>query len=64
MSETLRHWLPVVAVLAVFAERMREVFARREVVAGKKQESLTFNLFMLCGLLIVAGGIAEYFLRL
>src|SRR4030095_14339258 len=63
MIEFMHHWLPIVAVLAVFAERMREVFAKRQTVAGQTQEKLTFNLFMLCGLLIVGGGIAEYLLR-
>jgi protein-S-isoprenylcysteine O-methyltransferase Ste14 len=56
-------YLPVIATLLVFAERMREVATKRQVVAGKRKETLTFNLFMLCGLLIVAGGISEYFLR-
>jgi protein-S-isoprenylcysteine O-methyltransferase Ste14 len=63
MPEFLRHWLPIFAVLAVFAERMREVFAKRQTVPGKTPEKLTFNLFMICGLAIVAGGIAEYLLR-
>ena len=62
MIEQLLHWLPVAAALAVFAERMREVAAKRETVPGKTQEKLTFNLFMLCGVLIVAGGVAEYLL--
>jgi protein-S-isoprenylcysteine O-methyltransferase Ste14 len=63
MSEFLRHWLPIFAVLAVFAERMREVFTRRETVPGKTPEKLTFNLFMICGLAIVVGGIVDYLLR-
>lgn len=63
MPESLYHWLPILAVLAVFIERMREVFARRETIPGRKQESVTFNLFMLCGLLMVGGGIAEYLWR-
>lgn len=63
MPERFYHWLPIIAVLAVFAERMREVFAKRQTVPGKTQEKLTFNLFMLCGLAIVVGGIVEYLLR-
>jgi protein-S-isoprenylcysteine O-methyltransferase Ste14 len=51
------------AVFACFAERMREVFAKRQTVPGKTPEKLTFNLFMFCGVAIVAGGIAEYLLR-
>lgn len=63
MVDALLTHLPVLAVLAAFAERMREVFTRREVVAGKKKESLTFRLFMLCGVAIVGFGIAEYYFR-
>ena len=57
---SLLHYLPIVTVLAIFAERMREVSAKRETVPGKTQEKLTFNLFMLCGVAIVVAGIAEY----
>ena len=63
MTDFVYHHLPVLAVLAVFAERMREVFTKRQTVAGQKKETLTFNLFMLCGQLIVVGGITEYYLR-
>jgi protein-S-isoprenylcysteine O-methyltransferase Ste14 len=63
MPEFVQYHLPVLATLLVFAERMREVFTKRAVVPGKTKETLTFNLFMLCGLLIVAGGITEYYLR-
>ena len=62
MLEFILYQLPVVATLLVFTARMREVFTKREVVAGKRLETLTFNLFMVCGLLIVVGGIAEYYL--
>jgi protein-S-isoprenylcysteine O-methyltransferase Ste14 len=61
MIDLLYRYLPVIAVLIVFGERMREVFAKRQTVPGKTVEKLTFNLFMLCGVLIVIGGIAEYF---
>lgn len=63
MPPFLEFHLPVIATVAVFAERMREVFTKRAVVAGKKQESVTFTLFMLCGVAMVAGGIAEYYAR-
>ncbi len=56
----LEHYLPIAAVLLIFAERMREVSTNRKTIPGKKRESATFNLFMLCGVLIVAGGITEY----
>lgn len=60
MSELINQWLPVAAVIIIFGERMREVFAKRETVRGKTKETLTFNLFMLCGVLIVAAGITEH----
>jgi protein-S-isoprenylcysteine O-methyltransferase Ste14 len=63
MLDFVYQHLPVLAVVAVFAERMREVFAKRTVVSGQKKETLTFTLFMLCGQLIVLGGIAEYYVR-
>jgi protein-S-isoprenylcysteine O-methyltransferase Ste14 len=63
MNEFFQHYLPVIAVLLIFAERMREVFAKRQTVPGKTVEKLTFNLFMLCGVLIVVCGITEYFWR-
>lgn len=63
MNTDAAHLLPIAAAAAVFFARMAEVFTKREVVAGKKQESVTFRLFMLCGVLIVAGGITEFLLR-
>lgn len=63
MNTDLAHLLPPVAALTVFLARMSEVFTKREVVAGKRFESVTFRLFMLCGILIVGGGITEFFLR-
>jgi protein-S-isoprenylcysteine O-methyltransferase Ste14 len=63
MVDVLLSHLPACAVLVAFLERMREVFTRRDVVAGAKKESLTFRLFMFCGVAIVAGGLAEYYLR-
>jgi protein-S-isoprenylcysteine O-methyltransferase Ste14 len=62
MNEFLYRYLPVITVLLFFAERMREVFKKRQTVPGKTVEKLTFNLFMLCGALIVVCGVAEYIL--
>ena len=59
MLDFIYQHLPPITVALIFAERMREVFAKRNVVAGKTQETLTFNLFMLCGMLIVAGQVAN-----
>ena len=63
MNTDAAHLLPPAAALAVFLARMLEVFTKREVVAGKKFESVTFRLFMLCGILIVVGGIVEFYAR-
>ena len=59
-AETL---IPIITVLAFWIERMREVAKRRNVLPGRVQEKLSFKLFMLCGLLIVFGGIAEFLWR-
>ena len=63
MTTYSAHLVPLAAVGVIYLARMSEVFAKREVVAGKRFESVTFRLFMLCGILIVAGGIAEFLLR-
>ena len=63
MNPALAHHLPIAAVVAIYLARMAEVFTKRDVVAGKRQESVTFTIFMLCGPLIVGGGIAEFHLR-
>lgn len=63
MTADSAHLVPLIAVGVAYLARMSEVFAKREVVAGKRFESVTFRLFMLCGILIVAGGIAEFLLR-
>jgi protein-S-isoprenylcysteine O-methyltransferase Ste14 len=55
--------LPLATVVLVYLARMSEVFTKRDVIPGKRFESVTFRLFMLCGILIVAGGIAEFLLR-
>ena len=63
MTADLAHLLPLAAVTVCFVARMAEVFTKREVVAGKKREGVTFRLFMLCGMLATFGGIAEFLLR-
>lgn len=63
MNLSASHILPPAVASVFFIARMAEVFTKREVVAGKRQENVTFTLFMLCGILILAGGLAEFFLR-
>ena len=56
-------FIPILTALAVWLARMREVATKRRVIPGRPVEKLTFNLFMLCGLLIIFGGIAEFIMR-
>lgn len=63
MSLTPDVLIPLVTVAIIYGERMREVATKRETIAGERKETLTFNLFMLCGVLIIVGGIAEFLLR-
>ena len=63
MNADAAHLVPPVVASVFFLARMAEVSTKREVVAGKKREGVTFLLFMLCGFLIIGGGIAEFFLR-
>ncbi len=63
MNLDTAHIVPPVVASVFFLARMAEVSTKREVVAGKKREGVTFLLFMLCGFLIIGGGIAEFFLR-
>jgi protein-S-isoprenylcysteine O-methyltransferase Ste14 len=55
--------LPIVSVLVIFFARMLEVGTKRDVIAGKVRESLTFRLFLLAGVLMVGGGITEFVLK-
>ncbi len=63
MNLDASHIVPPLAAIAFFGARMAEVFAKREVVSGKRKESVTFTLFMVCGILILAGGLTEFFAR-
>ncbi len=57
-------YLPIVTVIIVYAVRIAEVKAKRDTVAGKVQENLTFNLFLMIGTIMTFGSVAEYiFLR-
>ena len=59
----LERWLPVVAVLAIYAVRMAELGARRDTIPGPVRERWTLRLFMLAGTLMIVGGSGEYFFR-
>jgi protein-S-isoprenylcysteine O-methyltransferase Ste14 len=58
--QALIPYIPLIAVLIVYVTRMVEVTKKREVIPGKKQESLTFNLFMIVGTVMTFGSVAEY----
>lgn len=55
--------LSILSVLIVYAARMAEVRTKRDTVAGPVRETWTFRLFMLAGLVMVGGGIAEHLWR-
>lgn len=57
--DILWSYLPIAVALVIFLERIREVGTKRATVPGARQETLTFNLFMVCGIAMIAGGIAE-----
>ena len=58
-------YLPIIALAVVYAIRIKEIFAKRSTVAGKVQENLTFNLFLIIGTVMTFGSLAEYvFLRM
>jgi len=55
--------LPAGSVVAIYAARMVELRAKRDTIRGPVRETLTLRLFMLTGTLMLAGSIAEFFLR-
>lgn len=63
MKMDAAHLVPIATVLVLYVVRMVELSAKRDTVPGRKTQSVTFQLFMLCGILIVVGGIAEFVLR-
>lgn len=63
MTELLAKYAPILATALIYGARMRELATKRRLVPGEREETLTLKLFVLCGALMVIGGIAEYFLR-
>ena len=55
IMQALIPYLPIIAVIVVYAVRIAEVRAKRQTVAGKVQETTTFNLFLIIGTLIDLG---------
>lgn len=62
MSLYLRY-LPIVLVLTIVLERVRELRTSRESIPGVRKETLSLNLFLLCGTVVIFGCIAEYVWR-
>ena len=54
--------LPIVSALLIFLARLVELATKRQTVPGPIKENLTLRLFLLTGVLMVAGSLAEYFL--
>lgn len=61
--ELYLRYLPIVLVLIIVLERVRELRTNRQIVAGVRKESLSFNLFVLCGTVVTFGCVAEYVWR-
>jgi protein-S-isoprenylcysteine O-methyltransferase Ste14 len=55
--------LPIISATVIFLARMAELATKRQTVPGPVKENLTFRLFMLAGVLMFAGSLAEFFLR-
>ncbi len=53
-------YLPILAVVVVYAIRIAEIKTKRDTVAGKVQENLTFQLFFIIGTVMTFGSVAEY----
>jgi len=59
---TLAGVLPIASALIIFLARLAELATKRKTVAGPVKENLTFRLFMLAGVLMVAGSLTEFIL--
>ncbi len=53
-------YLPIVAVIIVYAVRIAEVKKKRQTIPGIVQETRTFNLFLIIGTVMTFGSVAEY----
>ena len=54
------YYLPILVAAVVYLVRIMEVKRKRDTVAGKVQENLTFQLFLIIGTLMTFGSVAEY----
>ena len=56
-------YLPIVLVLTIVLERVRELRTHRQTIPGVRKETLSLNLFLLCGFVVTFGCLAEYVWR-
>jgi protein-S-isoprenylcysteine O-methyltransferase Ste14 len=56
-------FIPIFVAVAIYIVRLREIKAKRDVIAGKVRENLTLLLFMIVGSVTFLGALAEYWLR-
>ena len=56
-------YLPIVLVLTIVLERVRELRTNRQTIPGVRKDTLSLTLFMLCGTVVIFGCIAEYVWR-
>ena len=61
--ELYLRYLPLVLVLTVVLERVRELRTNRQTIPGVRKDTRSFNLFVLCGTAVTFGCIAEYVWR-
>ena len=55
--------LPIGSVIGLFALRITELATRRNIITGKKKETLTLRLFVGCGVVMMCVALAEFFWR-
>ena len=56
-------WLEPVSVLGIYLARMAELRTKRDTIPGPVHETRTLKWFVAVGTLMLAGGMAEHFLR-
>ncbi len=54
---------PIISVLFIFGMRMKELGTKRAILPGPVREQRTFRLFLLVGILMLAGSLTEFLWR-
>lgn len=63
LNQPMPNLLPILTALLVYAVRIGEVRAKRDLTPGKILENFTLRLFVVTGTLVMIGSLAEYILR-